>query len=264
MGKPYQNESVLREKYCEEKQTVSGIAEEFGCSHGTILRWLGKHDIETRSRGGGVKYPRLWNEEWLRAKYIDEELSTQDIADIVGCSKSQAKRRVRESGIETRPSHPLPKDDRVHDNEWLHKQYVENDLSMAEISDKFDIPKTTLARALRRSDIEVHPRDASGEDHYCWSGGYDEYYGPNWNKQRKKRREKDDNKCVVCGVTNEEHKQKYGRTIEVHHIQKKETFRDEGGDIDYERANKINNLVTLCTPCHRKWEGIPVVANGNG
>lgn len=98
----------------------------------------------------------------------------------------------------------------------------------------------------------------TGEDSARWRGGYRSGYGQNWIEQRRQRLEKDDYECVVCSMTDEEHKQIYGVSLHVHHIERKESFRNENGELDYERANRIENLITLCSKCHGRWEGIPL------
>jgi 5-methylcytosine-specific restriction endonuclease McrA len=96
------------------------------------------------------------------------------------------------------------------------------------------------------------------ENHPNWKGGHKKSYGPNWNQQRNKRLERDDYSCVVCGMSNEEHKEQRGIELHVHHIERKESFRDEDGMLDHKRANRLENLITLCYTCHNRWEGIPL------
>lgn len=94
----------------------------------------------------------------------------------------------------------------------------------------------------------------SGDNHPMWKGGYDEYYGPNWHKQRRKARERDGFECRVCGKPDEENR----RQLPVHHIQPKRAFEDKNGNYDYEEGNRLENLITLCDACHPRWEGIPL------
>lgn len=84
------------------------------------------------------------------------------------------------------------------------------------------------------------------------------HYGPNWGEQRQKRLEKDHWKCVVCGKSNDQEKEDKGHALHVHHITPARNFEVGDGQIDYERANRIDNLVTLCVSCHHRWEGIPL------
>lgn len=100
------------------------------------------------------------------------------------------------------------------------------------------------------------------------SGTYDgpsfarKSYGPNWEEKRAERLDKDDHKCVVCSMSNEEHKHAYGCSLHVHHVTPIRKFADDG-ELDYERANRLSNLITLCGACHGRWEGIPLRPEGD-
>jgi len=97
-----------------------------------------------------------------------------------------------------------------------------------------------------------------GENSPAWKGGYSGDYGYNWEKQRTKRLKDDNHQCVVCGTGDEEHKERHGCGLHVHHITRKESFRKNNGELDAERANRLENLISLCLNCHNRWEGIPV------
>lgn len=51
--------------------------------------------------------------------------------------------------------------------------------------------------------------------------------------------------CQKCGMTNEEHRIKFGRAISVDHI-------DGNGRHSKVKNNSLKNLITLCLPCHTK------------
>jgi len=95
----------------------------------------------------------------------------------------------------------------------------------------------------------------SGKNHPRWKGGYEPYYGPNWREQRRRARERDNHECQACGKTQEEN----GRELDVHHITPFREFVDDDGNADYEAANDLDNLISLCKSCHREYEGLPVV-----
>jgi endogenous inhibitor of DNA gyrase (YacG/DUF329 family) len=126
--------------------------------------------------------------------------------------------------------------------------------------------KTQPAKAKRNSNNfcsrdcygEWISNNVTGEDHPRWVGGRSITYGPNWHKKRKERMEKDGYECVVCSISNEEHKERHGMALHVHHITPAMKYHIEGNQIDYEKANRIENLITLCVVCHRKWEGVPL------
>ena len=74
-------------------------------------------------------------------------------------------------------------------------------------------------------------------------------YGPEWSKLRERIRSRDGYRCQVCGLVEGGAKQH-----DVHHKIPFRQFRDESGRILRERANRSDNLVTLCPECHKKAE----------
>ena len=83
-----------------------------------------------------------------------------------------------------------------------------------------------------------------GENHHNWRGGSENYYGPNWNYQKRKTRARDNNTCQVCGIRKDDLK----KELDVHHII---PFRNFGLD-NYIEANNLNNLISLCHICHAR------------
>lgn len=90
-----------------------------------------------------------------------------------------------------------------------------------------------------------------------WIGGRDQYMGPNWEEQRLKALVRDQARCQgdACDMTDADHLREQGRSLHVHHITPREAYRDEDGNLDYQEANKIPNLIPLCTSCHGRAEG---------
>lgn len=82
----------------------------------------------------------------------------------------------------------------------------------------------------------------TGENNEMWRGGGEYYYGDNWRSQRRKARERDNYTCQRCGIKEEDN----NKQLSVHHIK---LFRSFNGD--YKSANQLDNLITLCEPCHR-------------
>jgi len=111
----------------------------------------------------------------------------------------------------------------------------------------------TWREAIAQAGYEPRPSmdNQSGENNYNWKGGYGNYGGI-WDEARKKALERDDSECQVCGITAQEHREEYGRSLDVHHIQPSRTFDDQRD------AHVLTNLITLCLSCHKKWEGIPL------
>lgn len=75
-----------------------------------------------------------------------------------------------------------------------------------------------------------------------WSDKF--YFGGN----REKTILRDGEKCVKCGITRTEHKIKHKRDLAVDHINGKGAF-DRKSEVP---NNNLDNLQTLCLPCHTK------------
>lgn len=89
----------------------------------------------------------------------------------------------------------------------------------------------------------------SGQNSPRWRGGYEEYYGPNWRRQRRRAIIRDQARCSDCGLTEAESQEQFGEQLSVHHIAPVREYID-GDKLDHEQANRLQNLVTLCRPCH--------------
>lgn len=102
-----------------------------------------------------------------------------------------------------------------------------------------------------------YPGRPCGSDHPAWKGGYeDRSYGPNWQTQRERVLERDDFECQMpgCSIDRKAHQKRWDRDLNIHHIMPISTFIDDDGKLDHERANRCENLVTLCQRHHQVWE----------
>jgi 5-methylcytosine-specific restriction endonuclease McrA len=88
----------------------------------------------------------------------------------------------------------------------------------------------------------------SGKEHPFWEGGFEQYYGESWHRQRKKALKRDDHSCRICGKGEVE----IGRKPSVHHIKPKKRWDVEK---EHEDMNSLENLICLCYEHHRKFEG---------
>jgi DEAD/DEAH box helicase domain-containing protein len=74
--------------------------------------------------------------------------------------------------------------------------------------------------------------------------------GPNWAQQRGRALARDGHRCRHCGAP-----ERPNRAHDVHHIRPFRTFGYvRGKNNQYLEANRLQNLVTLCTSCHRRVE----------
>jgi len=89
-----------------------------------------------------------------------------------------------------------------------------------------------------------------GESHYNYKGGDSLYRGRNWNRQKKKARKRDSHECQICGKGEVDN----GRKLPVHHKTPLRTFIGKDGKCDFDKANSLQNLITLCDSCHGRVE----------
>ena len=82
----------------------------------------------------------------------------------------------------------------------------------------------------------------------AWSNDPNDY-GPDWQKTRDRVRARDNYKCQVCGTP------ETTRQHDVHHKVPFRAFVQAGSpEPTYQRANRLENLITLCPSCHKKVE----------
>jgi len=88
-----------------ENLTAKEASARFGLTLAGIYYICRKHKIKPRKRRKDYlpsKYPQIADKEWLKKKFVDEYLTYQAIADMVGCSRQRVHQRVLEFGL-TRP-----------------------------------------------------------------------------------------------------------------------------------------------------------------
>jgi 5-methylcytosine-specific restriction endonuclease McrA len=63
--------------------------------------------------------------------------------------------------------------------------------------------------------------------------------------------ERDGSVCRVCGLPRRDAEQ----DLNVHHIRPARGFASDDA-VDYDTMNELSNLVTLCSSCHQRFEGL--------
>jgi len=258
---PWKDEEKIRELYHDQLMSVPDIAEKYGVSSTPIRRKIRESDIETRTSGESinVKTHKLIDDDYVLGEYFKHNKSTVEIANEYPdrvCPRN-IKQVIERAGRELRDGVERMLADRsvgkLQNAEWLQEKY-ENEKSCIPIANELGVSKGAVQNALERHDIQ-----AKNDSNYNpnWKGGHSRYMGPNWNEQRQRRIERDGGKCVVCKLGMEEHKSRYNRELNVHHIEPRRKYI-ENGELDYKAANRIENLITLCQSCHKKWEKVPL------
>jgi transposase len=249
--------------YYENDASLSEIAEKFDVNISTVRTAFECFDIPRRHSS---YYSDVIGETALSEEEVSEVLrmyrqgmTGPQISDEMGCGSSTVYNVLERNGLEKRSPGEYMKMFSQDEHTEVIKEY-ENSNSIREVADHYGVSGSLISKILNQHGVDT-TYDHSGSNNGNWKGGsMDSYYGPNWSEQRQKRLEKDGYECVVCGMTQREHKNSFGSELSVHHLVPRRRFIDESG-FDYERANRVDNLVSLCVPCHQKWEGMPVIPN---
>lgn len=152
----YRDEDWLREQYVENDYTITEIADMCDCNSSTISNWLGRFDIDTGYEQNKVEYEQLKDPGWLQQQ-VDEDKTSTEIADEVGCVPGTVRRKFRKHGIK------LP-DDRgrfevqypeLHDPEWLQEAIHEDGKLLTEIADELGCSVSHVSKQCHANDVDV-------------------------------------------------------------------------------------------------------------
>lgn len=254
MARKYHDKEWLERQYWELEKSTVDIAREVGVVKETIRKWMQRHNIPMRKPGpqkgstfGDAK--NLKDESWLRKEYIEKEKSTSEIARSEGVGQQTVLNWLDNHGIESRDNGDVfiprssSKDTRLEDEEWLRGEYQDKGRSMVDIAGELDVTTPAVKYRLDRHGIERRG------DSTAFDGGDSEFQrDPNWEDKRERRLEIDNHECQDCGV----HEDNYYRSLDVHHLTKKQEFVRDDGSVDWEAANAMKNMVSLCQSCHVK------------
>jgi 5-methylcytosine-specific restriction endonuclease McrA len=130
-------------------------------------------------------------------------------AKEIGCSSQTVRRYLKSAGVKVRGG-------------FFGKKHTQEAL-------------TVMSEKAKKSSTKFKGR----EKHWNWKGGCGKHdYDDLWDEAiRKAARDRDGNKCVLCGVTNGNN---HGFALSVHHI--------DGNKLN----TNLDNLITYCNSCHMK------------
>lgn len=203
---PTVSKNELQEMYWNKNHSMQEIAKIVNVSAGTIHNWLRKNNITTRGK----------NPKQVICDYCGKEFLE---------SPSRYKRNFKHNFCSNR-CYGLSKRQRTS---FICKQCCK----------EFDRTKCEIEEGrIHYCSHECFGEHHTGEKNNNWRGGWEPYYGPNWDRQRKKTLIRDNHKCIKCGVQ---------ERLIVHH---KIPFRLFGRG-RYQKANNLDNLTTLCVFCHK-------------
>ncbi len=152
--------------------------------------------------------------------------------------------------------------DCVETEQWREQPPLEGDNNPQWKGGKLKLECAACNESVRRypsdvtGEVTVCDRDClsdwlsaefTGDGHPNWKGGDTGNYGPGWNRVRREALERDGHECVLCGAT----KADISRNPDVHHIVPVRVFAESDG-CEKTDAHRLDNVISLCLPCHRK------------
>ena len=86
----------VRGRYIDDRLPIHAIADELGVAENTVARALRRHGVPPRRRAdrpGGI------DPDWLRSRYVDDQMTIVEVARVAGVSKSTAHRALVQHGL---------------------------------------------------------------------------------------------------------------------------------------------------------------------
>lgn len=224
--------SFLREKYHEQGWTLSEIADEVGCSIGTVHNRMEEHDIARQN-------PKAWKERiCVECAHCGKEKRIEqwqyEAHERFFCDNECQGAFLAETGLSRGENN----------GRWKEKITVE----CANCGDELSV---YLCRLKEKENhlcdqscrAEWYSANLSGSDHPLWEPGNNRYSG-RWLSARRYVRARDGNRCQLC----ERSASALRQAPDVHHIKPVRSYDDP------EDAHVPENLVQLCRSCHTRVE----------
>ncbi|WP_226010454.1 HNH endonuclease signature motif containing protein [Halomicrobium salinisoli] len=259
MNRRYRDAEFLREQYVDRRKSASEIADLCDVASSTVQRWLDRHGIE--------RNPCYQDREWLREQYVDRRRDQRDIAEDCGVAESTICHWLARHGItdgeSLRSANCVTCGDEFRYYPSVHDgRYCSNECANAPRRRQVEITCPNCEETFERRqslDTEYCSMACWGADKTPDRSGF---YSTHWLKQREKALERDNYQCTVCGISDDEHRRRFGRGIEVHHTVPVRLFKQ--WDKPPEHAHVLRNLTTLCRTHHPDAPGTTVEPSDNG
>jgi 5-methylcytosine-specific restriction endonuclease McrA len=216
-SQPYQDEQKLREAY-ERLGNQKEVAEEFDCVESTICKWMKKLDIEAKIEKTRIKVECSNCGNTVEIKPYLEDKRNNHFCDYDCHAEWQSENKNGENN-----------------HNW--KEPAEMECEWCE--NTFHFP-AKYKKERRFCSLDCANEWKSEE---LGGGRYDSqlYYGGSWREVRKQVIKRD-SVCRICGHDGSEDRH------EIHHITPLAEFESP------KEANKMENLILLCSVCHRDVE----------
>lgn len=199
--------------------------------------------IEGRDKKGRfvIKFPLDKNE--LKKLYFKDWMSSEKIGKLLGMSGSTMRWWLRRYKIRRRKHSEWVKGERHPFYGKHHTFGAKRKISLAN-NGKHLSPRTEFKKGSipwnkgKKITPHRHYWFKLGPLNPYWKGGRSSFRGSGWNKIREQVWKRDNYRCKICGA------EENGEHHIAHHIVPYSQTKD----------NLLDNLITLCRPCHQKVE----------
>jgi len=190
-------------------------------------------------------------EEFLIENYVNKRLSSDKLAEMVGCERTAILRRLRHHGITVRGSNETKKGARSKNRidlpeEEVIAMYMQDYQSAQTVADHYGVSVGPIHRILKENGIKTKPL---GKSRNYFGENSPNYRHEITDKEREQRRDMnaqavwreevyklDGHRCVKC--------ERNGK-LNAHHIFSHAYYPEKRWD--------VNNGATLCVYCHREF-----------
>jgi predicted DNA-binding protein YlxM (UPF0122 family) len=156
--KLYQNKDWLKQKYIEERLSICRIANKYKTTNGVVKYWLKKFGITLRSRReskilrdkNNQKNKQYCNKSWLYNKYLNEKLSSIQIAGLCEVTRETIYCWLHKFDI---PLHSETEERLYQDRDWLYQKYIEERLSTIKIGKQIGRGSSIIGKWLHKFNI---------------------------------------------------------------------------------------------------------------
>jgi hypothetical protein len=164
MSSKLRNKEWMKRVYEDEYWSTVDIADATDTTPQTAQRWLEYHGIPIRPFKESTSLakmdspiPELYDKEYLREEYIENNKNTPEIGADLGVDSTVVQRWLRNHGIELRTSAESLADGDVTpllNDEWLRQEYVVRQRTIYDIGDELEVAPSTVSGYLEKHGFE--------------------------------------------------------------------------------------------------------------